>query len=375
MSNVKIETLTPVHIGSGTLLYENVDFVHVNIKKVPHIVIISEEKVWKLLGEQHLDNWLEAISKRENLSLFLEKYAPYAKSSDYAKRRIPLSCQPSNYPDTLKECIHNGMGLPYIPGSSIKGAIRTAILASFASTISDKENKIYARDKRGNLLKDRRGNQIFEAAKIEQDFFGKDPNTDVLRFLQVGDAYFEKGTEIATRLVNLNIRQSDDLIDKSKSQVVEAIGVQFESELNLKISTTHYNFAKENNRQIGDLPILTIGDLFRLINEHAKILVEDEIRNWSEIDKTGGDDYVEEMKKILQKINSCEAGKSCILRIGHASGWRFITGAWTEGLANFEDVVVPASRPNNRNYEDYEFPKTRRLDEDSDILGFVKLTV
>jgi CRISPR type III-A-associated RAMP protein Csm5 len=33
---------------------------------------------------------------------------------------------------TLKECIHSGLGVPYIPGSSIKGAIRTAIVATLA---------------------------------------------------------------------------------------------------------------------------------------------------------------------------------------------------------------------------------------------------
>jgi len=44
-------------------------------------------------------------------------------------------------------------------------------------------------------------------------------------------------------------------------------------------------------------------------------------------------------------------------------------------MGNFKDVVIPASRPNNQRYEDYDFPKTRRLDEDSYILGFVKLTM
>ena len=79
------------------------------------------------------------------------------------------------------------------------------------------------------------------------------------------------------------------------------------------------------------------------------------------------------MEKILAEINSCEKGKECVIRIGHASGWRFITGAWTEELENFHDVVIPASRPKNFNYTEYDFPKSRRIDEESDVLGFVKL--
>ena len=58
----------------------------------------------------------------------------------------------------------------------------------------------------------------------------------------------------------------------------------------------------------------------------------------------------------------------------HGSGWRFITGAWCEGLDNFDEVIA-VSRPNNGRYQEYDFPKSRRIDEDSDILGFVKLSL
>ena len=367
MSNVKIETLTPVHIGSGNFLYYNTDFVQVNINREPYIAIISEEKIWKLLGEQHLEKWLAAIARRENVKEFLRRFAPEAKSKDYAKRRMAAFCEVKEN-DTLKETIHNGLGLPYIPGSSIKGAIRTALIASLAHTIQGKEIKIQARDRRGNTL--------IEASAVEKELFGDDPNSDVFRFIQVGDAYFEKNTEIATRLVNLNYRKNEtDLLDASKSQLVEAIGTKAESMLQLKISKPYYDFVKRKYPPTGNLPVTSIGDLFRFINDHTRKLTEEEIQYWSGIDKTGGDNYVDEMKKILEAIDQCEAGKSCVLRIGHASGWRFITGAWTEALRNFKDVVVPATRPNNRNYVEYDFPKTRRLDEDSYFLGFVKLTL
>ena len=367
MSNVKIETLTPVHIGSGNFLYYNTDFVQVNINREPHIAVISEEKIWKLLGEQHLEKWLAAIARRENVKEFLKRFAPEAKSKDYAKRRMAVFCEVKET-DTLKEIIHNGLGLPYIPGSSIKGAIRTALLASLANTIPDKETKIQVRDRRGNTL--------IEASAVEKELFGDDPNSDVFRFIQVGDAYFEKDTEIATRLINLNIRNNaDDLQDTSKSQLVEAIGTKAESALQLKISKSYYDFVKRRYPQTGALPVSSISDLFRLINDHTRQLTEDEIHYWNDMDKSGGDDYVEEMKKIVEAIDQCEAGKACVLRIGHASGWRFITGAWTEAMRNFKDVVIPAARPNNRNYAEYDFPKTRRLDEDSYFLGFVKLTL
>ena len=380
MNNIIIETLTPVHIGSGNILYHNTDFVQYNVIKKgknftndkndkteeSHIAVISEEKIWKLLGEQHLDNWLAAIAKRENLKDFLKRFAPEAKSKDYAKRRMPLYST-LNKNDTLKECIHNGLGLPYIPGSSIKGAIRTALLSSLANRIPDKEEKIE--------IQDRRGRTSIAATAIEQELFGSDPNSDVFRFIHVGDAYFQEETEIATRLISLNIRKSDEnLQDTSKSQLVEAIGPDSKSEFQLKISNDYYEFVKRNYPQTGDMPISSISDLFALINEHTRRLVADEINYWREIEKTGGEIYIEEMQKILEVINSIKSGESCVLRIGHASGWRFITGAWTESLKNFKDTVIPASRPNFRTYIEYDFPKSRRLDEESYILGFIKLS-
>jgi CRISPR type III-A-associated RAMP protein Csm5 len=364
MSEVKIETLTPAHVGSGNLLYNNFDFIQESIDGDSYLVVISEDKIGKLLGnkgEQFINLWLDTIARKEDIRVFIAQFCKNAKADDYAKRKILLfgSINPN---DTLKEIIHNGMGLPYIPGSSIKGAIRTAILASLAHKIQNKEHLIS-------------NNGRISAKRIEQQLFGNDPNTDVFRFIQVGDAYFEKETEIATRMINLNITQKNYLMDKSKPQLVEAIGKKAKSVFHLKIAKKYFDFVKPKYRELGNLPVNNINDLFSLINIHTRKLVEKEIDYWTNINKTGGENYVSEMENILETINSCEEGKSCVLRLGHASGWRFITGAWTEKLSNFKDKVIPASRPNNYKYPEYDFPKTRRLDEDSFVLGFVKLSI
>jgi hypothetical protein len=64
------------------------------------------------------------------------------------------------------------------------------------------------------------------------------------------------------------------------------------------------------------------------------------------------------------------------LRIGHASGWRFITGAWSEQLPFFDSSVVNAARSGNASkYSEYSFPKSRRTASDGDLMGFVKLSM
>lgn len=371
MSKIKIEVLSPVHIGSGNLLQNNTDFVTYSDGDDNYISIVDDRKILELIGVDHLNDWLLSIEKKDNTMKLIKRFAPNSKVDDFSKRKLFNYAYGVSPNDTLKECIHNGLGQPYIPGSSIKGAIRTAILATLAATVSNKEEKIKTRKM------DRNGNPLLSAEKVEKVLFGNDPNSDIFRFIHVGDAYFEKDSEIALRVVNINIKKGNDLQDNSKPQLIEALGIEIESTFQLKISNEYYNWVKPKFESLGNLPkeIDSLSNLFMLINAHTEKLVNSELEFWREIDKTGAKEYIENMEKVLAEIESCKKEEKCVLRVGHASGWRFITGAWTEKLKNFNDVVVPASRPNNNNYTVYDFPKSRRIDEDSDVLGFVKLSL
>jgi CRISPR type III-A-associated RAMP protein Csm5 len=77
-----------------------------------------------------------SIEKKEPTLDLIKRFAPSSKIEDFSKQRI--TCYASNVKpsDTLKEIMHNGAGLPYIPGSSIKGAVRTAIVASLINKMT-----------------------------------------------------------------------------------------------------------------------------------------------------------------------------------------------------------------------------------------------
>ena len=285
----------------------------------------------------------------------------------------------------MKETIHNGQGLPYIPGSSIKGAIRTAILTSLVDIIQDREDKIIQKrriNKEGQRpievpKLDKNKNKLLYADKIEKELFGRDPNNDIFRFIRVGDAYFDKDSTIATRMINLNITRKNELVDKSKPQLIEAIGSSETSTFSLNVAADYYKWVKSKFPTLGNLPaeLQSISGLFSLINIHTQKLIEDEIEYWKNVEKTGAEYYIETLEDLLEEVKECRNESSCVLRIGHGSGWRFITGAWTEQLSNFKTDVINAARPQNYRYSEYDFPKTRRVDEDSYVLGFVKLTM
>lgn len=381
MSKVKIQTITPVHVGSGNFLRHNSDFVTWSENGDSYIGIIDPRKMLAIIGQEHLDDWVLLIERNGDTKEFMRSKGGCSNPEDYVQRIIYNSAK-VNPNDTLKECIHDGLGRAYIPGSSIKGAIRTAVLTTLASRSNGLENVV---------VSIKNGKKKVSASAVEQKLFGGDPNSDIFRFLHIGDAYFGE-CEISSRVINLNIRQRGSLIDYSKPQIIESIYTDDESETQMKVDTRYYEWAKRHWPQgpkakpLGNMPeeMGSLSTLFSLINEHTKTLVKDEISYWKEVqdsDYYGADEYIERMQEVLHAIGSCREGKECVLRLGHASGWRFITGAWAERLQNFETDIVPASRPNNRNYAEYDFPKSRRIEEiseydgekETNIFGFIKL--
>jgi CRISPR type III-A-associated RAMP protein Csm5 len=380
MSSIKIETLTSVHIGSGETLQYGTDFVTGKLDEDYVISIVDPRKVMDLIGEANVHQWVAAIERKEATSKVVKQFAPNSKLEDYSKRII-MEWSETKPTDTLKEQIHDGQGRPYIPGSSIKGAIRTTVLASLANSINIVERKIDKtkyKDFLGNPIPKDKIKYKADAKNIESELFGSNPNEDVFRFLQVGDAYFGDNNEVAIKMVNINERERQSFWDTSKPQLIEAIGPEDESIFQLKLNENAFELSKNRVHAMPEC-MRSIPVLFETINNHTLGLLNSEIDYWRE--READDDtekvslYIERINEVLKQAKACTKSKECVLRIGHGSGWRFITGAWTENLDNFYSVVVPASRPKNFKYEQYDFPKTRRVDDECELLGFVKLSI
>lgn len=355
MQEVEITTLTSVHVGSGTVLQQNTDFVKVNADTM---YVVDDRKVFELIGIDNVQKWVLSIERQENLLDFLKYVVPGCNIRDCAMRELDLfgKVLPS---DTLKEQIHDGRGYAYIPGSSIKGAIRTAVLASEVEHVEDKETKIIL------------GRKV-SASRIEKELFGDDPKKDIFRFLQVGDATFKKGSEIAVKaIMGLNITASENVkpSGEQKPQLIEVIRPNVTTKFKMKLDTSRLPSGSVES-------LSSLSHLFKIINEHTLSLINHEIEYWENKSKqySGAEDYLEQMRAMKDIADECGQNE-CVLRVGYGIGWNFITGGWARNLENFETSVVEKSRPNNRSYEEYDFPKSRRTDSDSELFGFVKLTL
>lgn len=343
---IKLQTLTPVHIGSGEILKENFDY----IKDNRFVYILDSKKLFKQLEEKGFseDKLTNALTQG-NIKAIVDKYLSNILVTNYCIRKIQITPnQREKFKDGLREQIYDGLGKPYIPGSSIKGAIRTVLMSYL-------------------LLQQKQNGINFKPDSILGD---------IMRYLQVSDVLFEDGCTDALNMINLNIRTNNSFEDTSKKQLVEAITKDKESSLIIKISDTQ-KFQVANS----------IEGLFHLINHHTKRILNNEINFWYDYtaydNSTIVQDYINACKRINKEINAI-ATNSCILRLGHANGWKFITGDWAEKKANEIEWsnIVNRSRPNNNRYTKYPFPKSRRINITSNdrntkinLLGFVKLTI
>jgi len=122
MARIELQTLSPVHVGSGRFLQSNMEYVFGK----ENIGVVDEHKVFNLLGEDRISAWVASIERGESLVAFLKGFDLNFTLQKISGRIIYLACEKSLAKDcaSLKENIHNGQGLPYLPGSSIKGSIR-----------------------------------------------------------------------------------------------------------------------------------------------------------------------------------------------------------------------------------------------------------
>ena len=127
---MSLTTLSPIFIGSGEELNKSM-----YVYKGKEISVIDERKLTKkLLSIRGLyENFLsECFSGNLNLTDFLKKNLyGYEKMDIYKYNAISYSdVKTKGKLNNINTFIKSSNGNPYIPGSSIKGAIRTAIIAN-----------------------------------------------------------------------------------------------------------------------------------------------------------------------------------------------------------------------------------------------------
>lgn len=128
---IQLEILTPVHIGNGRSMSKK-EYIYYRNNQM--VWIPDMKKLFGDIGKRHLEKEFERYMLSGN-----EPLLNWMKSVGYKDKEIQFLCaycmdcsdalENLNRPLGIQEFVKDVYELPYIPGSSLKGAIRTALLA------------------------------------------------------------------------------------------------------------------------------------------------------------------------------------------------------------------------------------------------------
>ena len=157
--NIKLTTLGPVFIGSGQSLRKNQYLYYGHEKRV---AIIDEVKlVESLMKAGKYNDFLTGVSQNRvhDLKNFLDRCS--INPSPFILYDLPFNAYKntrSNLND-LKLFMRNGQNEAYIPGSSLKGALRTCLLLK--------------------LTEDKKDNQMFKSLSISDSDIIRDESFEI----------------------------------------------------------------------------------------------------------------------------------------------------------------------------------------------------
>jgi len=336
------------------------------------VSIVSVDKVLSELrnkGESPLvlHDEIERFGRNFDFGKFLYRKGINAEQVS----KYTLSCDGN--PNRIKTFIKNAFGVPLIPGSSIKGAIRTALTWYFLKNENmEAEIEKTLRKVLGELnqIRDRRKRRSASRSwerRIGQElenlvFYGKekDPRYDMNKAMTVTDASLGSIDLLEVALCRIFSTRMENKLEPKKFDIfVEAI--QQKSQAGTTEISLNAYFLEEKLSELGfDQDKVNILRKFpHTCNAFSKRLIEHELDFF---EKYGSPELVMFYEGLL---NSIDADNEFLLRLGFGIGWISTTVGLIleENQELLKDIRREfwLGRRRNQPYYIPEFPKTRNI--------------
>ncbi len=338
----EITLITPLHTGDGELLRPDMDFMV--SKKGKGLEVIDLEAVLESLKDNP-----KALSDmgRMDISSFIRSYGLLSVRPAYTLH------WPGKAPAEIRRFLKDAYGRPYLAGSSLKGAIRTALWQGLDRT------------KLPSASSDFRG---FEKAVSRMD---GEPHNDFLRPLQISDSpgiapdgalqvddirFFNLQTGDRAGWKDFSSRRTLDRFQEASGSYVESLKSQTRLYVRAKLDpflpSAHMKklWPIPQGRGLDSFPSLA-GE----VNRHSKRIAEREKEFFT---RYGQNHLAAFYTDVINGIQSMEKMPGAfIVRMAWGSGWRGMTGDW------LNDRELDAVRRERRLGKPgvAVFPKTRRL--------------
>ncbi|MBH8561132.1 type III-A CRISPR-associated RAMP protein Csm5 [Nostoc sp. CENA67] len=388
----KILLTSPIlHIGSSVSRLNPFEYVQTDRK----VYIPNQEALAKGLlaqGGRFLNEYIQLIEERQDITKLLKQAfgSEWWNATDtnnnpiFPKEAISQKLASERITD-LRPMIRNGMGQLFIPGSSIKGAIRTAIAYHLlkhadryqvpsSKRVSEIEKTL--RQKLGQLNQHQQkfvDDELFmdslfsEFILTYQDrkFSGKGPNTDFLRAVKITDTEpllenkikTKKGQEIPINLpvvaeVIVSSRFPDYLAKYKASLYVEMVR-NVQTEFTISLDTEMLSWFK--HKQGMKLPFNNLDELLQICQEFTQEQWDYEHDYWQAIKnnpKASGKNLDFNYIREFYEPEKC----SYSLRLGWGSGMN----GTTVGLCLDDELRQDIRDTCGIKAPGFEAPKSRR---------------
>ena len=335
-----IEPLTPVHIGTGVELtpldYKVTSKLGTTDFKKNMYFKFSSDKILKRMIEsgdtQKLAKFEEASVKgnmkelqsffQQNLTSVEDLDYPCEVTNGFVKRYSENQGKDpyDNASKVYQMYRPEGLKTPVIPGSSLKGSIRTAVLNSILYDISDEKY---------NELKDEFNNvkdpKTFET-KLQKALLGSysDAKNDPFRAVQIGDCSFPaKNSQLVGELYNVSLNQKNNNIEPIGIQIIaEAIkgNLMDSSEKAETILLLDSDLLKTN--QITKK--ISAEEIAKSCNHFFKTQFDNEFEKFYELCESINCSKLDELDKLISNIVNAN-DNSFIIRVGRWSQVEFVT--------------------------------------------------
>jgi CRISPR-associated protein Csm5 len=289
---VTLTTLTPLHIGDGDELKQDFDFVAWNGRtyRLDEDAILRAKEAQLIpdrAGQYPPPGHLLAEADYRNAALFR-----------YVLPGVPRSKKTDA---RVKSFIKDIYDRPYIPGSSLKGALRTALAWMGWTEVKPKLD-------RGAIGR----NRSWAGQPLERKLFGPDPNHDLLRALHVSDLARPGKAGEGLMLVNAQV-----LTKKSAGSPVELEAVESEVVLTgtLTIDDVLFGPLAESELHLANRKHW-LDELMARAQKHSAARIV-RLAEWYE--KADGCEDVARFYRQLAEARL--AANSAVLQIGWGAGW------------------------------------------------------
>lgn len=221
---VKLKAISPVHIGTG-IEYSPLEFVRRRgTDNGDWLWRIDQSRFLSSLSKERQDQFVAAVN---NTRFDLERFTQGMDLQPMRRYKVWDRSKSANIP-AVRECIKTA-DRAYIPGSSLKGAFRTALLWSvakgdegFISAIGEETRQRWDKKSIGKRYVE----SVFNCSKENYD-----PKYDLLKFLVVSDFMPDTVNNIRLEKVRTFSLQDGRLKKKEFEIFVEAVSGSFEGSI------------------------------------------------------------------------------------------------------------------------------------------------